>query len=231
MDDVGFVDLLGNGEWWQVDERDERGQPDTRDPSDSIPNHRGPPMKPLVRGVRSAGHATPAADCHPASPDTYTGGSRQTLRTIRLSREPRRDIASAPAACDTRCPARDTLSVCCHRTARAPAWRSGWPMRACHPELGATATGLPRTLPPPQRGRSSRSRRSDPANATARSMTRSSSRTFPGQSYATNASLAACDSRNGRTIRYRSRKYTASSMMSSRRCRSGGTGTSIPLSR
>jgi hypothetical protein len=39
IEDVGFVDLLGKGDWWQVDEREEHGQPDARDPSDSIPNH------------------------------------------------------------------------------------------------------------------------------------------------------------------------------------------------
>ena len=55
-------------------------------------------------------------------------------------------------------------------------------------------------------GRSSSSSDEPLASATARSTTRSSSRTLPGQSYVTAASAAAVDNNSGRNVRCRSRK-------------------------
>jgi hypothetical protein len=39
MNDVVFVDLLSDRDWRRVHQRRDHGQPDARDPSDSIPNH------------------------------------------------------------------------------------------------------------------------------------------------------------------------------------------------
>ena len=92
------------------------------------------------------------------------------------------ETAGATSACGRKSRARGRSGACCCRTARTPAAHSGSPRPAWIRARASTAPARPSSRRgAPAAGRRARAQ-SDPASATARSITRSSSRTLPGQS-------------------------------------------------